>query len=44
MKDRETERFLNGTRIDRPVVIQRDDIIGIGETRLEIQRILRESE
>ena len=36
--------FLNGTRIDRPVVIQRDDIIGIGETRLEIQRILRESE
>lgn len=36
--------YLNGERIDRPVVIQRDDIIGIGETRLEIQRILRESE
>lgn len=36
--------FLNGERIDRPIVIQRDDIIGIGETRLEIQRILRESE
>ena len=36
--------FLNGVRIDRPVVIQRDDIIGAGETRLEIQRILRESE
>ena len=36
--------YLNGERIDRPVVIQRDDVIGIGETRLEIQRILRESE
>ena len=36
--------YLNGERIDRPVVIQRDDIIGIGETRLEVQRILRESE
>lgn len=36
--------FLNGERIDRPVLIQRDDIIGIGETRLEVQRILRESE
>ena len=36
--------YLNGTRIDSPVVIQRDDIIGAGETRLEIQRILRESE
>ena len=35
--------YLNGVRIDRPVVIQRDDIIGIGETRLEIQKILRES-
>ena len=36
--------FLNGERIDGPVVIQRDDIIGIGETRLEVQRILRESD
>lgn len=36
--------YLNGTRINQPVVIQRDDIIGVGETRLEIQRILRESE
>ena len=35
--------YLNGERIDRPVVIQRDDTIGIGETRLEVQRILRES-
>lgn len=36
--------FLNGRRIDRPIVIQKDDVIGVGETRLEIQRILRESE
>ena len=36
--------FLNGTRIDHPVEIQRDDIIGIGETRLEVKRVLRESE
>lgn len=36
--------FLNGNRITSPVIIQRDDIIGVGETRLEIQRILRESE
>lgn len=36
--------YLNGERIDRPVVVQKDDIIGVGETRLEIQRILRESE
>lgn len=35
--------YLNGVRIDRPVVIQRDDIIGLGETRLEVQKILRES-
>lgn len=36
--------FLNGELIDRPAAIQRDDIIGIGETRLEVQRILRESD
>lgn len=36
--------FLNGIQIDRPEMIQRDDIIGVGETRFEIQRVLRESE
>lgn len=36
--------YLNGERLDGPTVIQRDDIIGVGETRLEVQRILRESE
>lgn len=35
--------YLNGHRLESPEVIQRDDIIGIGETRLEVQRILRES-
>ena len=43
-EDSRNGTFLNGERIDRPMVIQRDDIIGIGETRLEVQRILRESE
>lgn len=36
--------YLNGERVSRPVLIQRNDIIGLGETQLEIQRILRESE
>ena len=36
--------YLNGIQIDRPAEIQREDVIGIGETRLEILRILRESE
>ncbi len=46
LKDEDSRNgtFLNGERIDGPVVIQRDDIIGIGETRLEVQRILRESD
>ena len=36
--------YLNGERLEGPVVIQRDDIIGVGESRFEVQRILRESE
>lgn len=45
LKDEESRNgtYLNGVRVERPVVIQRDDIIGIGETRLEVQKILRES-
>ncbi|WP_072524508.1 FHA domain-containing protein [Clostridium sp. Marseille-P3244] len=35
--------YLNGQRIDRPEMLQRDDIIGVGETRLEVQRVLRET-
>lgn len=46
LKDEDSRNgtYLNGMRISGPVVIERDDIIGVGETRLEIQRILRESE
>ena len=36
--------FLNGQRIEEPVTLQKDDIIGVGGTRLEVQRVLRESE
>ena len=46
LKDEDSRNgtFLNGKRIDRPIVSQKDDVTGVGETRLEIQRILRESE
>ena len=36
--------FLNGQRIEEPVTLQKDDIIGVGGTRLEVQRVLSESE
>ena len=36
--------YLNGILVDRPTEVQREDVIGVGETRLEILRILRESE
>lgn len=36
--------YLNGILVDCPTEIQREDVIGVGETRLEILRILRESE
>ena len=36
--------YLNGEAVTRPVVIQKDDVIGLGGTRLEILNILRESE
>ncbi len=35
--------YLNGTRVQRPILIQKEDIISIGETDLEIVKILRES-
>lgn len=43
-EDSRNGTYLNGVRIDHPMEIQRDDIIGIGETRLEVQRVLRESD
>lgn len=34
--------YLNGKRITQPVLIQRDDVIGMGETEIEIQSMMRE--
>lgn len=34
--------YLNGEPVQRPVVIQKEDIIGIGETKIEVKKILRE--
>ncbi len=35
--------YLNGKRVQRPILIQKEDIISIGETDLEVVKILRES-
>lgn len=34
--------FLNGERVTRPIVLQKDDVIGVGETKIELQKVLRE--
>lgn len=34
--------YLNGKRITQPVLLQRDDVIGMGETEIEIQSMMRE--
>lgn len=34
--------YLNGKRITQPVLLQRDDVIGVGETEIEIQSMMRE--
>ncbi len=34
--------YLNGKRVTQPVLLQRDDIIGMGETEIEIQSMMRE--
>ncbi len=34
--------YLNGIRIQEPVVIQKDDIIGVGGTQIEVKKVLRE--
>ena len=34
--------YLNGHQVQRPVVIQKEDVIGIGETKIEVKKILRE--
>lgn len=44
LKDMESRNgtYLNGERIRRPVVLQRDDIIGVGETQIEIKKVMKE--
>lgn len=36
--------YLNGQRLYQPAEIQRDDVIGIGETKIEVKKVLRERE
>lgn len=36
--------YLNGIRIQEPIVIQKEDIIGVGGTQIEIKKIFRERE
>ena len=36
--------FLNGKKVQKPIVIQKEDIISMGETDLEVVKILRERE
>ena len=44
LKDLESRNgtYLNGKRIERPIILQRDDVIGIGESRFEVLKVLRE--
>ena len=35
--------FLNGKKVQKPIVIQKEDIISMGETDLEVVKILRET-
>lgn len=34
--------YLNGKRVQQPIIIQRDDIISLGETKIEVKKVLRE--
>lgn len=34
--------YLNGKRVTQPVLLQREDVIGMGETEIEIQSMMRE--
>lgn len=35
--------YLNGKRVQKPIMIQKDDVISIGETDLKVIKILRET-
>lgn len=34
--------YLNGRRISQPVLLQREDVIGMGETEIEVKSMMRE--
>lgn len=34
--------FLNGQKITKPILIQKEDVIGVGQTQIEIKKVLRE--
>lgn len=34
--------YLNNNKLERPTFIQKDDVISVGETRLEIKKVMRE--
>lgn len=36
--------YLNGRQVQRPVVLQKEDVIGVGETKIEVKKILREKD
>lgn len=36
--------YLNGKRISQPVLLQREDIISVGETEIEVQSMMREKD
>lgn len=34
--------YLNGEKLERPVILQKEDIIGVGETQIEIKKVMKE--
>ena len=36
--------YLNGRHISQPVLLQREDVIGVGETEIEVQSMMREKD
>lgn len=44
LKDLESRNgtYLNGDTVQQPVTIQKDDVIGVGQSKLKVKKILRE--
>ena len=44
LKDMESRNgtYLNGQLLEEPVAIQKEDVIGLGQTKIEVKKILRE--